>query len=130
MSANRCPKCGASMIGPKGEDHIICVACATRKSHQGLLDLQAEFLSRTAWDYKFRLWRRAGTQEWHVELLGPCRGQAFCGVVFENPAGLSKWIAREEEFYALDGVANLCARCAAALKEGVAASRPQIVEAR
>lgn len=130
MSANRCPKCGASMIGPKGENQIICAACAARKSHEALLGLQVELLSKIAWDHKFRLLRRAGTQEWHVEFLGPYRGQAFCGVLFENPAKRSEWITRIEEIYAFEGVANLCAKCAATLKERVAAAAPLHAEER
>lgn len=112
-----CPKCGDSIDGKL----LHCPRCLAQQSHQAVLKLQKGILAAAAGDSlkfpPFRLIRRIGRLEWHIEMLG-YRGQAFCGVVFESPRKKKReWERQTKPFAAMMSHANLCMDCQQALAD-------------
>lgn len=123
----KCPHCGQSLANAKGEPLILCASCVSLGSREALLEMQRHFLPKVVTqDYPWlRLMRHDGREEWHIELLGPCPGQAFCGVVFAKPdKGRSPWKGKRVPHSLLINE-HLCQDCHRTLKRETAALAPE-----
>ena len=120
----RCPVCGVSLVTDKGETRLHCAQCLALRSREAIYQLQGEFLpSVIRRDYPpMRLLQRQGRKEWHVEMLGPIRHQAFCGAIRTEPKkGRSEWRAREAAYSKLAKEPDLCVECRGAMEQKITA---------
>lgn len=102
------------------DGRLLCPTCVQAQSHKALLALQGDFLpAAVKGNPPFRLVRRVGREEWHIEMLG-FKGQGFCGALFANPPKQRLWEGRKEKvpYLKLDKEC-LCADCWQTLAEKV-----------
>jgi hypothetical protein len=112
-----CRNCKQPVLDGK----LLCPACVAELSHKAMLNVQGDFLPAAMRGHpQFRLLRRRGKREWHIEMLG-YRGQGFCGVVFESARKHNDWDKRNLEFVKLELEESLCPECRTTLAAKAAA---------
>lgn len=99
-----------------------CRKCIKAQSRQSVLERQVDFLpAAIAGNPPFRILRRRGLHDWHVEMLG-FHGQAFCGLTFDDKDSTGSritWDKDAKAFSLLNVREDLCADCRATLAQKV-----------
>jgi hypothetical protein len=86
--------------------------CAAALSHTEILALQGGLLpAAITRDIGFKIARRYGRHDWHIEMLGPYPNQAYCGVLFTKSGKGAEWEKKQKTFAALQASEDLCPNC-------------------
>jgi|SRR6516162_6777762 hypothetical protein len=100
----KCPKCGAEY------GTLVCPACARRRSRDGYLKLQEQYLPAVFAGAPLNLSRRNRSSPFHVALFGDPT-HAFCNADLGGPQ------LRERDEYSSDLRQRLCVDCLAVFDE-------------
>lgn len=112
-----CRNCKSPVL----DKNLLCPKCTAAQSHEAILALQGDILpAAVKGDPPFRLVRRVGREEWHIEMLGSYKGQGYCGALFTNPPRQRLWEGRKERVpYPRLDKERLCVDCWQTLTEKV-----------